>query len=505
MKLIVFPFCYPIGVIVLKRTLYFLQPSFLSSFNSQSWKGIAIKPALVVLLFCIVMLMIPMPQGLDPKAWNLFIIFAGTILGVVLRPLPLASWTLLSLCVCLLTNTLTTPQALGSFGNGVVWLVVFAFFISRGFIKTGLGARLAYTFVKIFGRSTLGLSYGLVLTDVLLAPTIPSNTARLGGILFPILSSLSEEYGSTPEKKTSRKIGAFLLMTIFQADMVACAMFLTAIASNPLAVSIAASFGIELTWMGWLKASCVPAILNILVIPALLYYVYPPELKKTPDAPKIALQKLTQMGKLSLPEIVMLGTFVLLVGLWIFGSSIGISASTTALLGIVILLVTGVLQLDDLLAEKGAWTTLIWFAILLTLAFNMAELGFMKWLGVHIQSFVEPFPMWTAVSVISIGFFFSHYFFASSTAHISSMYAMFLLALLGVGAPPLFSALILSFASSLSSCLTHYGTGAAPIYFGANYISVKEWCKLGFICGITALLIWGVVGITWWYMIGLLG
>lgn len=489
---------------MLKRTLYFLQPSFLSSFDVKDWKGIAIKPAFIVLLFSLGMWMIPIPQGLDPKAWNLFIIFAATILGVVLKPLPLASWTLLSLCVCLLTNTLTTAQALSSFGKGVVWLVVFAFFISRGFIKTGLGARLAYTFVKIFGRSTLGLSYGLVFTDVLLAPTIPSNTARLGGILFPILSSLSDEYGSTPAKKTSRKIGAFLLVTIFQVDMVACAMFLTAIASNPLAVSIASSFGIELTWIGWLKASCVPGVLTILIIPTLLYYVFPPELKKTPDAPKIALQKLTQMGKLSLPEIVMLCTFALLVCLWISGAAIGISASTTALLGIVILLVTGVLQFDDLLAEKGAWTTLIWFAILLTLAYNMADLGFMKWLGAHIQSFVQPFPVWTAVAVISIGFFFAHYFFASSTAHISSMYAMFLLALLGVGAPPLFSALVLSFASSLSSGLTHYGTGAAPIYFGANYVSVKDWCKLGLICGLVSLVIWGTVGMAWWYAIGLL-
>lgn len=480
-----------------------LRTSFFGDNFFGAWKGIAPMQGLVILLFVGGLWMMPVPTGLDARGWHLLILFMATILGIILKPLPLGAWALFSLAACLFTGTITPSSGLGAFGKEVVWLVVFAFFMAKGFIKTGLGSRVAYTFVKLFGKSSLGLAYGLSMTDFFMAPAIPSNAARAGGVLFPIVKALAVEYGSTPEKNTSRKIGAYLLMTVFYVDIVASATFLTAFAANALTVSIAKSLGAELSWMGWTKAAIVPAVVNILLVPIALYFFFPPDVKRTPEAPSIAADKLREMGPFSGYELIMVGTFVLLVTLWVLGDYIGVTAASAALLGVVILLSTGALTWQDIMAEESAWTTFIWFAILLGLGTSMAELGVMEWFGGHMKTFVAPFSKWEVCAILTSLFFFSHYFFASSTAHISSLYGIFLVTMIGAGVPVLLSALLLSWASTLSGGLTHYGTGPAPVYFGAGYVSVRQWWSLGLALGLISILIWGSVGLGWWYVLGM--
>ncbi len=488
----------------MKKIIEALQPAFIKPSFLQTWNGIAFKPFLAIATFIISLWLMPTPEGLSAQAWHLLILFLATILGVIFKPLPLAAWCLLSLCACIFTKTLTLEQGFGAFGKDVVWLVVFAFFMAKGFIKTGLGSRLAYFFIKTFGKSSLGLTYGFVLTGFMLSPFIPSSTARSGGILFPIVKSVAEEYGSTPEKNTQEKIGSFLLMTVFQADVIYSATFLTSFAVNPLAASLMRDVGVDVTWLSWAQAAIVPTLITLVLLPLLLYILIPPQVKKTPEAPHIAAEQLREMGKLSAQEIIMLITFVLLIVLWILGGVLGINPTTAAMLGVVILLVTGVLSWDDLGQEQGAWTMLVWVAILVGLASNMTGLGVISWFGQHIQVLVSGMATLSASACILLIFFFSHYFFASSAAHASSLYMVFLTAMIGLGVNPLFAGLSLSWASTLSSGLTHYGTGPAPLFFGANYIPITKWWQLGLIVALFILAIWSTIGTAWWYFIGLL-
>jgi DASS family divalent anion:Na+ symporter len=147
---------------------------------------------------------VPAPEGVDPKAIHLMAIFIATIVGIILKPLPMGAVAAIGICATAATGTLTINQALTGFGNRVIWLIVLAFFISRGFIKTGLGARIAYLFMAALGKNSLGLSYGLIATDLVLAPAIPSNTARSGGVIFPILRSVAEAYSSSRRRSRAR-------------------------------------------------------------------------------------------------------------------------------------------------------------------------------------------------------------------------------------------------------------------------------------------------------------
>jgi DASS family divalent anion:Na+ symporter len=405
-----------------------------------------------------------------------------------------------------LTGTLAIGDALSGFADATIWLIVLAFFIARGFIKTGLGSRIAYLFVALLGRRTLGLGYGLLATDLVLAPATPSNTARAGGVVYPIMRSIATAFGSDPDKGTARKMGAFLTLTAFQGDIITSAMFLTAMAANPLAQKLAAQQGVTITWGGWALAALVPGLLSLLVVPLLLYTLCPPEITTTPDATKLARTELARLGPIKIDEWMMLGTFVLLLVLWIFGPQLGgLSATAAALVGLGVLLLTGVLSWSDVQQEEGAWNTLVWFAALVMMAGFLNTLGLIPWFSGTVGTALKAAGLtWTAAfAVVALVYFYSHYLFASNTAHVSAMYGAFLAVAIAVGAPPMLAALVLAFFSSLFSSMTHYGAGPAPVLFGSGFVDVGTWWKLGLVVSVVNIAIWLGVGGVWWKVLGI--
>jgi DASS family divalent anion:Na+ symporter len=450
----------------------------------------------------------PIPESIlalenGVAAWHLLAIFVATILGIILKPLPMGAVAILGITASAITGTLTINEALSGFGNRVIWLIVAAFFISRGFIKTGLGARIAYLFMSVLGKKSLGLSYGLVATDLIMAPAIPSNTARAGGVVFPILQSIAKAYDSDPEDGTAGRIGRFLTLVAFQGTIITSAMFLTAMAANPLAASLAGDMGIEISWTGWAVAALVPGIVSLLVIPYVIYKLAPPEIKETPEAAQIARDKLAEMGRVKLSEFIMIGAFITLLGLWIFGKQLGVHSTVTAFVGLSVLLVFGVLSWNDVLNERGAWNTLVWFAALVMMASQLNSLGLVGWFSETVGVQVAGFAWLPAFLIISLLYFYSHYMFASNTAHVGAMYAAFLAVALAVGTPPMLAALVLAFFSNLFSSMTHYGTGPAPVLFGSGYVETATWWKIGFIVSLINIVIWLGVGGLWWKIIGL--
>lgn len=465
----------------------------LRSNKSSCFFGLAIAIGLLVAL-------ISPPEGVSHQAWNLFAIFVATIIGVILKPFPMGVITVFGLTTAVVTGTLTFADAFSGFSNEVVWLVVFSFFVARGFISTGLGSRVAYRVMSALGKNTLGLGYGLIATDLLLAPTIPSVTARAGGVVFPILKSLTDVFTG---KSHDPRMGAFLTLCAFQGSAITSAMFLTSMAGNPLIAQFAKDSGVNLTWGGWALASIVPGLVSLAIVPYVIYRLVPPTIKQTPHAQVMAKEKLDHMGPLKRSEWIMLGIFALLIILWVFGPLIGLKATVAAMIGLVIMLYTGILKWKDVLEEQGAWDTFIWFSTLITLASFLNKFGLATWFSHWVVSHVSGLEWIAGFSFVAIIYFYSHYFFASNVAHIGAMYAPLLLVSIALGTPPELAALILAFFSSLFGGLTHYGCGPAPIFFGAGYVGVGEWWKLGGIVSLINILIWTFVGGLWWKVIGL--
>jgi DASS family divalent anion:Na+ symporter len=378
---------------------------------------------LIALIIGAVIIACPVPEGLaDPRGWHLLAIFVPTIFCVITKPFPLGAVAFFALTLCVLTSTLSLEHALEGFGYEVVWLVIFAFFIAKGFLVTSIGQRLAYYFVSVLGKNSLGLSYGLVLSDLILAPVIPSASARVAGTIYPIVQSIARSFGSEPHTPSRLKIGSFLTLTTYQGAAITCAMFLTAMAANPLLAELTRSQGITLTWSDWALAASLPGVLSLLLVPYVIYKIAPPELKATPDAPRYARTQLAAMGEMGRKEWTMALTMVMLLGLWMGGEALHLSTVAAAMLGLSILLLSGVLSWPMLLKEADAWETFIWFSILLVMAKYLGVYGVPQWFSQMAVTQLDGIDWRLGLLLVTLVYFYSHYFFASATAHVSSMY-----------------------------------------------------------------------------------
>lgn len=455
----------------------------------------------IVLSVALGILLIPVPEGITKQSWRLLAVFAATITGSIVRPIPGGGVVLLGVSALAIFNILPPEQALAGYADPIVWMVLAAFFISRGMIKTGLGRRIAFIFIKGIGRHSLGLAYALASTDALLGTVIPSTGARAGGIVFPITKSLAEAYESRPGP-TARRLGAYLMTSVYQTDVIVCAMFLTGQASNPLIAKFAQEVtGIEITYARWVLASIVPALASLILVPLVVYRVFPPEIKHTPAASEFASNELHLMGPMKWSEWMMLAVFGLVALLWLTTKFHGINYAVVALLGICVLLVSGVINWNDILEEHGAWAVFIWYGGLVRMAEALGQTGITKKFAESAASLTVGWKWPLALAVLLLIYFYAHYGFASITAHATAMYTPFLIVILAAGAPPALAVLSLAYFSNLSASLTHFGTTPAPIYFGAGYVSQRTWWLVGLIASFVTIAMFSLLGFTWWKLL----
>lgn len=481
-----------------------------------------LTPALITTGVLILLLLIPVPQGLKPEAWRLVAIFLTTIVAIILKVMPIGVMAMMAIVIVSLTQVTSgsskgaIADALSSFSSPLIWLIVVAILISRGLKKTGLGNRIGLMFIALMGKRTVGIGYGLTVCELVLAPFTPSNTARGGGIVHPIMKSIAGAFDSDPAKGTQGKVGTYLALVNYHANPITSAMFLTATAPNPLVVDYVAKAtgqSLHLSWTTWALCMLLPGLLCLLLMPLVIYALAPPQLKATPNAVDFARGELTRMGPLSGKERVMLGVFGLMLLLWanvpamLLGPAFTLDPTVVAFLGLFALIITGTIDWDDVLSEKSAWDTLVWFGALVMLAEQLNKLGVIGWFSGNMRDAIEASGMgWPAVAAVLVGIFvFSHYLFASTTAHISAM----MLAFLTVGAQLIPADYVVPFmlmmtaGSGIMMTLTHYATGTSPIIFGSGYVTMGQWWKVGAVMCVVELTIFAVVGTAWWKLIGM--
>jgi len=456
----------------------------------------------LVVLVGVLVWLLPRPDAVDPRAWRLLAIFIATIVGIIAQPLPIGAVAFVGIAATLATGALTLGEALSGFANGTLWLVMAAFFLASGFIRTGLGERIAYFLVTLFGRRTLGLGYSFVAADLVLAPMIPSNTARAGGVIFPILQSLAATSvgGASVDARRAR---AFLTLTAYNATVITSAMFVTAMVANPLIVQLASSQGIALTWTMWAAAAAVPGAVSLVVVPACIYALTARGVAMQADAPEAARAALRRLGPMRRGERVMGTVAVVLLAAWIAGSSIGLDPTAAALMAVAALLATGVLSWETVAGDREAWNTFVWFATLVMMASYLGELGLIAWFTEQVRPLFGGIGWVAGFAGLVLAYFYTHYFFASMTAHVSAMYPPFLAVGLALGTPPVLAALVLAFASSLYASLTHYGTAAAPILFSGGHVPLGTWWRVGLLVSLVNIAIWIGVGAAWWRVLEL--
>ena len=456
----------------------------------------------VIFLVPFILWFVPAPAGLSVMAWHLFAIYLGAIIGLVLRPFsePVILMSALAVSAVLLKNT---GQLLQGYASSTTWLVLCAVLISIAFIETGLGNRLAFWLIDKIGRTTLGLGYAATVLDYILAAGIPSNTARDGGIIFPIMRSISATLGSEPGP-TAKKAGAYLIYLTYVLSSTSSYVLITGIAPNLLITKFAASImNVHIDWMLWFKAA-LPGMLMLALSPWIVYKLVPPEIK-TLDNKKIAREGLEKMGAVTKKEKTLVVLFIAAVVGWITGSYTKIDATAVAVFITAACLVLKVITWESVAGAKGAWTTFAWYGGIIGFADALSKAKFFEWLGKSVSANVDFSRVDPVVGLVGLILLSCvvRYIFASGSAYVASMVPVLFTLGLAANVPLMPLALSMGFSLSYASMLTHYGHAAAPILFGAGYLDQGSWWRIGTIMTGLNLLVNIFICFPYWKALGL--
>ncbi|EFA4466186.1 anion permease [Escherichia coli] len=415
------------------------------------------KLILILAIPCIIGFM-PAPAGLSELAWVLFGIYLAAIVGLVIKPFPEPVVLLIAVAASMVVvgnlsdGAFKTTAVLSGYSSGTTWLVFSAFTLSAAFVTTGLGKRIAYLLIGKIGNTTLGLGYVTVFLDLVLAPATPSNTARAGGIVLPIINSVAVALGSEPEK-SPRRVGHYLMMSIYMVTKTTSYMFFTAMAGNILALKMINDIlHLQISWGGWALAAGLPGI-------------------------------------------------IMLLG-WIFSKSLGVDESTVAIVVMATMLLLGIVTWEDVVKNKGGWNTLIWYGGIIGLSSLLSKVKFFEWLAeVFKNNLAFDGHGNVAFFVIIFLSIIVRYFFASGSAYIVAMLPVFAMLANVSGAPLMLTALALLFSNSYGGMVTHYGGAAGPVIFGVGYNDIKSWWLVGAVLTILTFLVHITLGVWWWNML----
>ena len=475
-----------------------------------TWKALAPVVAAAALA------LLPVPAGLPHHAWYFFSIFVGVIVGLVLEPLPGASIAIVgvTLIAALDRFVLFSPRqlsepgfrpasaainwALSGYSSPTVWLILGAFLLALGYERTGLGHRIALVIVKRMGRNTLLLGYGITMADALLAPFIPSPTARSGGIIYPIANDLAVDYGSKPNDVSSRRVGSYVMWVAIATTCVTSSLFLTGASFNLLAIGFVDNLShVDLHWTDWFTTAAPAVVPLLLLIPLLTYWLYPPEVKQCPEVTAWAAAQLEKVGPLSRREIILAIIVVLSLVLWVMGGAY-VSAATVALIAVSLMLLTGVLTWSDVTGHKRAWTTFAWLGALIALSDGLNRVGFIKWFADGIATHMHGLSPRLAMTILLVVFFVAHYLFASVDAYTTALLPVILFtgaAIPGIPVKPF--ALLLCMELGIMGVITPFADAASPIYANSGYLPAKDYWRLGTIFGAVYLIVFLAIGVPW--------
>ena len=221
--------------------------------------------------------------------------------------------------------------ALSGFANSTVWLIFAAFMFALGYDRTGLGRRISLVLVKAMGRRTLTLGYAVTFADALLAPFTPSNTARSGGTIFPVIKNLPPLYESLPNDPSARRIGWLSHVDGVRRDLRDELDVRHRARAEPARARVRAEDGERrhLAGRNGSSRSRRSASASCSLTPLLVYWIYPPEVKAGGEVPAWAAKELHRLGGLA-PRAHPGGLVVVALALWIFGDK-WINATTVAL------------------------------------------------------------------------------------------------------------------------------------------------------------------------------
>jgi DASS family divalent anion:Na+ symporter len=379
--------------------------------------------------------------------------------------------------------------ALSGYSAPVVWMIFCAFHIGTAFSKTRLGERISLLLIRWMGRNVFGLGLAIMLSEFVLGPFVPSNTARGGGIVLPIVKSLIsaiEEAQAQPQS-TSK----FLILVGAHSNLLISSLFITGAAPNPIVARLVHQIlDIKIGFLDWFVAAIAPAAFSGLILLLFFSWTQKPEYDSQVVL-EAASERYSRLGPLSRNEMKLIGVLLISLGLWTTTSLTHLTEALIAFMALLGLLLLQILKWEDIIKNEKAWDTFFWLAGMLLMAEQLSKLGFSTYIGTKCQQLVTSITSnpWLGMMLFGACYFVSMYMFSSITGHAVSFAGPFLMASKAFGRSEQIAYMLMYF-TSLSACLTPFSTGSVVLYFSQGYFTQSEWFRLGGAIGLIYLVIY---------------
>ncbi|MBR1944474.1 MAG: DASS family sodium-coupled anion symporter [Alphaproteobacteria bacterium] len=448
------------------------------------------KLSVIILIATVLCIILPNYTELSPEAVRMLVIFISTMVGIILEVCNPIVLLLLAVTFASLSHTINVQMGFSGFSNTVPWLLFVVLSLAKTISSSTLGLRLAYLFMKYFGGSVIGLSYSIILTEVLMGPLLPSNTARAASIGAPLVKSLSQYISCNIKNVSEKSIGAYLAFLYACSNAFISGMFLTAMLSNSLIVEAAPQFGLTVTWTSWFKYLALPYVVVLLITPFILQLICNPNVKNLSELKSLAAKNYDELGEITNKEKLIIFTFIGMLLFWILSEFLNIPIMTTALIGLCIFIFTGILNIKDILSSYGTFSSVMLLGLIISLVNCLIDCKVIEWFSGIISNSVGDLNKNIAFIVLTSIYYFAQYFFTSESSKIMALFVPFLSAGMAVGIDARILAITLASFSSASDILGSYVCPSALTLYASGYLTLKQWMSYGIIIAFAFLTIW---------------
>jgi DASS family divalent anion:Na+ symporter len=444
----------------------------------------------------------PVPGGLSATAWHLFGVFIALILGLILQPYPEPT---LLMVITTLAGIFVLPvqEILVGYTDSMLWLTLIAMMIGIGLKKSGLTRRIGLILISKFGKTTLRIGYILSFIDLMLATSTPASPARTGGLVYPLAEGVIDA-GSSGSPESKQRTGAYFTLLAYIASMLTGSLFMTGMGPNLINVKLAKDvLGISVSWPLWTLAA-LPGFIGFLLAPYIVYKLCPPDSTSMLGVRAQAGQELTAMGRISGKELTAAGIFLTILILWSTSTVTHVDSTLVAFIGISLMLLTGVLEWDDLAETKEMWSFLIWFGAILGFSAALTKLGFFNWFAGIIKLLLPTAGLgsYSILLLIAVLAIVPHYFFVSFTGYVVAFSPLIFSFVAATDVPRYPAFFVLAYLMVVSCMLTHYGNALGPLLMEKGYNEKKNWWSIGTLITLLHAVLYLTVGIAYWQLLG---
>jgi sodium-dependent dicarboxylate transporter 2/3/5 len=438
------------------------------------------------------------PAGMSESAYSLLSITLWMALWWVTESVPIAITALLPIILFPMTGAVDLQTTTASYGHKYIFLYMGGFMLAIAIEKWNLHKRIALNIIKIIGTNISKIILGFMVATAFLSMWI-SNTAT-AVMMLPIAMSIVAQLQDNPntEKNENLIFGKALMLSIaYSASIGGMATLIGTPPNLVFAGYVEETYGIEITFLQWLKFG-VPIAIPLLVI-AWLYltkFAFKFKQKEFPGGKEEINRLLVLIGPMKREEKLVSSIFVLTAFCWITRSFIlqeffpFIDDTIIAMTAGVLLFVVPTSDFKKRLitwedAVKLPWGIILLFGGGMALAAGFQITGLASWLGAQMSIFQGLSVLVLVFVIITLVNFFTE--FTSNLATTAMLLPILAPIAISLNINPYMLMVACTIAASCAFMMP-VATPPNAVVFGSGYLRIPDMIKSGIWMNIISIL-----------------